>query len=149
MNPNNYASLEASQRLVEAGVMLETDFYWYVYNEDMCRSLIAADKAIPAPYLVNRASVRTRIGSIPTAYVPAPSMAEVWRELPESIKVRDRDYSLEVGKTQQGGAYAGYIWEEDEYYEHYEHELQIVIDDNPTDALIALLIWVRKEANHE
>ena len=140
MNPNNYASLEASQRLVEAGVMLETDFYWYVYNEDMCRSLIAADKAIPAPYLVNRASVRTRIGSIPTAYVPAPSMAEVWRELPETID----EYDLTCEKIFNGGMQAGYTT-----YDVSGLRWKVLLNAaNPTDAMIDLLIWVRK-ASHE
>jgi len=141
MNPNNYASLEASQRLVEAGVMLETDFYWYVYNEDMCRSLIAADKAIPAPYLVNRASVRTRIGSIPTAYVPAPSMAEVWRELPETID----EYDLTCEKIFNGGMQAGYTT-----YDVSGLRWKVLLNAaNPTDAMIDLLIWVRKEASDE
>ena len=28
MNPNNYTSLEASKRLVEAGIVLETEALW-------------------------------------------------------------------------------------------------------------------------
>ena len=142
MNNLNYASREASQRLVDVGIVLETDFYWYVYNEDMCRSLIAADKAIPAPYLVNRASVRTRIGSIPTAYVPAPSMAEVWRELPEYVEYKKDDRPLieylRIDKNGDGSLSCGY----GQYSE-------MTINDNPTDALIDLLIWVRKEAEHD
>jgi len=136
MNTQNYASLEACKRLVEAGIVLETDFYWYVYNEDMCRSLIAADKAIPAPYLVNRASVRTRIGSIPTAYVPAPSMAEVWRELPETID----EYDLTCEKIFNGGMQAGYTT-----YDVSGLRWKVSLNAaNPTDAMIDLLIWVRK-----
>jgi len=136
MNELNYASFEASKRLVDAGIVLETDFYWYVYNEDMCRSLIAADKAIPAPYLVNRASVRTRIGSIPTAYVPAPSMAEVWRELPETID----EYDLTCEKIFNGGMQAGYTT-----YDVSGLRWKVSLNAaNPTDAMIDLLIWVRK-----
>lgn len=32
MNPNNYASLEASKRLVEAGIVLETEAVWVSYQ---------------------------------------------------------------------------------------------------------------------
>jgi hypothetical protein len=137
MNTQNVASLEACKRLVDAGIVLETDFYWYVYNEDMCRSLIAADKAIPAPYLVNRASVRTRIGSIPTAYVPAPSMAEVWRELPETID----EYDLTCEKIFNGGMQAGYTT-----YDVSGLRWKVLLNAaNPTDAMIDLLIWVIHE----
>jgi hypothetical protein len=137
MNTQNVASLEACKRLVDAGIVLETDFYWYVYNEDMCRSLIAADKAIPAPYLVNRASVRTRIGSIPTAYVPAPSMAEVWRELPETID----EYDLTCEKIFNGGMQAGYTT-----YDVSGLRWKVLLNAaNPTDAMIDLLILVIHE----
>ena len=139
MNQNNYASFEASRRLYDAGIVLETDFYWYVYNEDMCRSLIAADKAIPAPYLVNRASVRTRIGSIPTAYVPAPSMAEVWRELPKQENSVRYGAFLELSKTIdfQGNelTYAGYLRDGIASCDY--------TSTNPTDALIDLLIHIK------
>jgi len=130
MNLNNYASSEASKRLVDAGIVLETDFYWYVYNEDICRSLIAAGKVMPAHYLTTRESVRAGTGLIPTNYIPAPSMAEVWRELPQGTRL-------------QKGEEAYYVWIGGEWDESLQ------CDINPTDALIDLLIWVRKEASHE
>jgi hypothetical protein len=32
MNQDNYASLEASKRLVDAGIVLETDAFWRPYE---------------------------------------------------------------------------------------------------------------------
>ena len=43
MNPNNYASLEASKRLVEAGIVLETDCYYKLYNKRVCGVALAVD----------------------------------------------------------------------------------------------------------
>jgi len=33
MNPNNYCTLEAAKRLVEAGIVLETEAHWYLIPE--------------------------------------------------------------------------------------------------------------------
>lgn len=126
MNELNYTTLEASQRLVAAGIVLETDFYWFAYNDNTLRSLRDAGKAIPQPYLITKESVgncNTR-----TSYVPAPSMAEVWRELPEGSTLYNsgdiaRAY---MANPKLSGSYKA--------------------NTNPTDALIDLLIWVRKEA---
>ena len=43
MNPNNYPSLEASKRLVEAGIVLETDCYYKLYNKRVCGVALAVD----------------------------------------------------------------------------------------------------------
>ena len=61
MNPLNYASLEASKRLVDNGIVLETEFYWPLDKTDWKK--------------------------IPWKRIPHPSMAEVWRELPTSEKM--------------------------------------------------------------
>ena len=68
MNPLNYATLEASKRLVDAGIVLETEKVhfqigdvWFL-RDRMC----AGSNLIPSKICI-----------------PAPSMAEVWRELPE------------------------------------------------------------------
>ena len=63
MNLSNYSSLEASQRLVAAGIVLETEAYWHCCN-GFCELKSFKDGKIN---------------------YPAPSMAEVWRELPEMI----------------------------------------------------------------
>jgi hypothetical protein len=109
MNPNNYASLEASKRLVEAGIVLETEALWFLGTSDEWH---LADK-----WLCNHA---------PQA-VPAPSMAEVWMELPEGI----------------------YIYKGLKFSEAYRKfgDPNSHISINPTDALIDLLIWLRRDFN--
>ena len=102
MNELNYASLKASKRLVDNGIVLKTDAIWCQY---LCGY---------------RLIMRTELHPL-TEVIPAPSMAEVWRELPDGITIKKWDGKL------------------------------VIIDDdgtnfnlNPTDALIDLLIFVRK-----
>ena len=130
MNPLNYASLEASKRLVEAGIVLETDFYWREYNPKTVASLIDARKMAPQPYLINKDS---RCKNSKWEY-PAPSMAEVWRELPEASAYLHTNKETEV-------------WLEDE--EDIIPKSNSFANTNPTDSLIYLMIWVRKKASHE
>ncbi|OPZ40055.1 MAG: hypothetical protein BWY95_02774 [Bacteroidetes bacterium ADurb.BinA104] len=111
MNPLNYASLEASKRLVEAGIVLETDFYWAsvdMENWSLC-------------------TIPHKVGF---KEYPAPSMSEVWRELP---------YAATIYK----GPRYNSAW-----IEHGMDNTEIY-KNNPTDALIDLLIWVRKEASND
>ena len=126
MNPLNYASLEASKRLVSAGIVLETDYQWFHYKEETFGW-----------------DITRRIGSvIAEPYcIPAPSMAEVWRELPEGTSVHK---GSELGKSERGITAAwccirkgdGAVTSPD------------IQRDNPTDALIDLLIWL-KENKHD
>ena len=106
MNTQNYASLEACQMLVDAGVVLETDCIYSAEGKLMIKSLVPI-----------------RDGDI-----PAPSMAEARRELPEQ---HDDEY-LRLFKD-EGKIFCGY----GEYADRWGNE-------NPTDALIDLLIFVRK-----
>ena len=107
MNKDNYASLEASQRLPDAGIMLETEFCWYrpQYQDDY---------------------ILTSTGRhLFDERIPAPSMAEVWRELPiGSLITKCRNG--EITHLSGFGEYS-------------------IANTNPTDALIDLLIWARKE----
>jgi hypothetical protein len=64
MNPNNYATLEAAQRLLDAGIVLETDFCSDLWGDP--------NKIIPWYSGVEPGH---------PDFVPRPSMAEVWREL--------------------------------------------------------------------
>jgi hypothetical protein len=125
MSEQNYASLEASKRLVAAGIVLETDVAWLNYGDFW--------------ELVERLDREANEN-----LVPAPCMAEVWRELPETALQPCRDtttgYCHEYLNLQKDGdlTVAGY----GEYSE-------IGRNSNPTDALIDLLIWVKKEARDE
>lgn len=99
MNPNNYCTLEASQRLVAAGIELETNQYWWPYEN--------------GTYV---------LGCNNRSKLPAPSMAELWRELPNETVIE------KIGIKAM--AYVSYI---------EGHEM----NENPCDALADLLIWVR------
>jgi len=136
MNPNNYATLEASKRLIDAGIVLNTDFYWATYAERTLRSLKDAGKAIPAPYLVGRESIHNKHLIGMGSYVSAPSMAEVWLELPDLMLFNGLCYDLALYSF-EGQAHAGYQWNSMMRIEFYS--------TNPTDALIDLLIWVRRK----
>jgi len=122
MNTQNYASLEACKRLVEAGIVLETDFYWARDSNGW--------------YLRTYGTYEREV----LESIPAPSMAEVWRELPETID----EYDLTCEKIFNGGMQAGYTT-----YDVSGLRWKVLLNAaNPTDAMIDLLIWVRK-ASHE
>ena len=115
MNPLNYASLPASQRLQSSGIVIETEAGWYKIFRPGCHSF---DMVL---------SMRSGNEKFYGDNYPAPSMAEVWRELPDSfIEKRTDHYYCSIALL----------------------SAPIFPDENPTDALINLLIWTRKEANH-
>ena len=112
MNELDYTSLEISKRLAEAGIVLETDALW------------ATSIHGGASQLIHKEDADKLFGQV--TIVPAPSMAEVWRELPEGTELLKckNDYVA--------------VWAQVEMSPDFENT-------NPTDALIDLLIWVRKE----
>lgn len=122
MNELNCASLEASRKLVEAGIVLEeTDYVWY---------LNAAGWK-----LCTRDWATTMVSNI-FELIPAPSMAGVWRELPSDYTNIRLIYGLTLEKDGESTV-AGYkCWEDCLYAAEY---------NNPADALIDLLIWVRSQ----
>ena len=112
MNQLNYASLEASKRLVDAGIVLETEAVW-------CRT---------------RRGWRLHLKSKAKMYrwlevIPAPSMAEVWRELPFQTYIKKMD----------DGTSMVWVCDDDNC------ESDFITNTNPTDALIDLLIWVKQQ----
>ena len=119
MNPDNYGTREACQRLVDSGIVLDTDHYWYHDYDETWKLSNDLDEF-----------VRDR------DYVPAPSMAEVWRELPDEHCLNAPDtvrYKMLTPFSfgyHSGGKDAG-IW--------------FPYKDTPTDALIYLLIWVTQQ----
>lgn len=117
MKAQNYASLETSKRLIDVGIVLETEVAWFFSSDSQ-------------PLLALRG-----LQCFPHISYPAPSMAEVWRELPL--------------KESSDGTYArllfyshgiSWITNADESFFPYKE-----CGENPTDALIDLLIFVRKE----
>ena len=135
MNPNNYASLAASKRLVEAGIVLETDCIWVKWYSDnypqgewrlMYKALIQVEEF--------------------TEQYPAACFTEVWRELPETYGTKTRYLELQVDKIKRADGVivtsANYIYNDAEngccVYKFFAKE-------NPTDALIELLVWVKQQ----
>jgi hypothetical protein len=127
MNELDHASLEASKKLVDSGIVLETDYYWATYSESTLQSIRDAGKAYPRPYLVTKESIheKHRTGH---GYYPAPCFTEVWWELPGGT----------VCKKQPDGITKAYT---DEPFSN----LKVMFNTNPTDALIELKIWLEKE----
>lgn len=124
MNEANYASLEASKRLVDKGIVLETEAVW-------------RKKRDKTGYYLSRKALYHR-----TSDIPAPSMAEVWRELPATIPDRGLYAPMKLRKAGDGKTWVSYFRVGSQIID------SIKADINPTDALINLLIWQRKEANH-
>ena len=130
MNPNNYATWETSKRLVDAGIVLETECCWQW--KDPCSPDDIAYGAYGEWILV-----RGSIDHIDAECIPAPSMAEVWRELPPQG----------CYLTANQGYY--YAWIEWTDFEGHGKSCEAKENTNPADALIDLLIWVRKEASND
>jgi len=79
MNKLNSATQEASQRLVDAGIVLETEKSW-IYARHI------ALKSAPSSWMLYNSDSLLSVTAIekrPSCVIPAPSMAEVCRELPE------------------------------------------------------------------
>ena len=74
MNELNYATQPASKRLLDAGIVLETENYWRIYgvDEDPVIELVTAKHRLDGWGKCNL-----------TTY-PAPMFTEVWRELPKN-----------------------------------------------------------------
>ena len=123
MEERNRASLGASHRLIEAGIVLETEAVWRLSQWGLGQK---------EPYAELMSKYRARDfqqadkgnNNIMAMHYPAPSMAEVWRELPEGTR-------LYRGKSR--------------HYAYMQNDGEGQVDVNPIDALIDLLIWVRKE----
>ena len=106
MNTQNYASLEASKRLHDAGIELETEAYWI--------------RVANSPMML----VDNRHGA--DEYCPAPSMAEVWRELAK--------YNASLYWSKNNSVTFAVLEGSPSFY-----------SINPADALIDLLIWVKEK----
>lgn len=127
MNQDNYATLEASKRLIDAGIVLETYFYWYEYEAATLASLRDGKKLLPESYIVTKESVCKNSHH----WIPAPCMAEVLKELP---------FQTYIKKIDDGSSLVWYCddWRDD----GKELVSEYFSNTNPTDALIDLLIWL-------
>lgn len=127
MNPLNHASLEAAQRLAAAGIVIHTDAYWCLEPEEQEWDLLSVDYC-PA-------------FGFGESY-PAPSMAEVWRELPGEIEL---NYTLDVTKI---GGETQALYSKIDGFDNYCTKGSGG-SANPTDALIDLLIWIKAQGKEK
>jgi hypothetical protein len=126
-NPENYGTLEACQAFVKAGIVMETDcYYGYSVGEGWC--LLPKDH----PHL-----------SMYMPLVPAPSLAEMWRELPIEFVYDTNRVFLFMTKKRDQKTYCGYA--------HNENAVcgSVKKDVNPTDAMIHLRIWLKERGEKE
>jgi hypothetical protein len=128
MNPLNYGSPEASQRLHAKGIVLETDFYWVRISETQ--------------WVIQRRDSETVRDLILGIAVPAPLMTEVLRALPKQKTFIQKGEEFYICFLAD--------WKHDEgELSHLEYHSGLFFADNPTDALIDLLIWVTEQRKEE
>lgn len=118
MNKLNVASLEASKKLVENLVVLETDFVWRLGADGW--------------KLLSKDWVTNMMSNTYESY-PAPCFTEVWRELPFQSYIK----KLDDGST--------LVWICNDDTDGKYIESNMIANTNPTDALIDLLIWLKEE----
>jgi hypothetical protein len=123
MNPLNHATLEASKRLVDAGIVLETEAFWFISPKGTGRLI---------NYKPTQSELEQYVDGM--AIAPAPSMAEVWRKLP-------------LGRAFVDAVIAYYSSKYGESWPDSERDLTYacVSIARHIDDLIRLLIWLRKE----
>jgi hypothetical protein len=127
LNAQNYATLEPCKRLVEAGIVLETEAAWCEYkNGDGRATWGLGNKELIAD------DPRKRI------WIPAPSMAEVWRELPDELEVNGETSHKVMWCEGNNNHYCAYM-------RQFKVRSRYFTNINPTDALIDLLIFTRKQ----
>lgn len=121
MNHENYCTLEAAKRLADVGISIDTEFYH-------------------VPLAGGRYSVtQPETAQEWEEAIPAPSMAEVWRELPAIYLYEGDKTRLYLSKNFKGDNFVEYA------IDTYAVCESVHKNTSPTDALIDLLIWVRKE----
>jgi hypothetical protein len=116
MNELNYASLEASKKMVDNGIVLETDAVWVKWYFD------SSTPYNREPYewrLQYKALIQTDFESI-----PAPCFTDVWRELPEGAECKKQAEETKCVVVTQDN-------------------IKVMFSPSPTDALIDLLVWLK------
>jgi hypothetical protein len=128
MNQENYCSLNVAKRLIDTGIVLETEAVWRLGADGW--------------KLLNKDWVTNMMSNTYESY-PAPSFAEIWRELPEIYKTESGiECRLQLDKIRRNDgvvvASAQYVYgDEDQYV------IKFFANTNPVDALAELLIWVK------
>jgi hypothetical protein len=124
MDERNVGTREACQKLVENGIVLETDFY-YVKEKTNEADHYELMLKIEGRFIPTQKSYYTSYSINECDCTPAVQFAEVWRELPNGTRIIHRGDKVQV--------YGEYDWE------------TMFYSTNPTDALIELLIFVTEQ----
>lgn len=133
MNKLNYASLPASKKLVDNGILVREVKVWdRVHHITGKEGVVIQFDPLPVVCCKDGSMFRCDPRTLTILY----SFTEVWRELPEEIKHEERRAELYMLKM-DGETICGYAI--------YDEAIHLEQNTNPTDALIELLIWVRKE----
>lgn len=123
MNQSNYVSREAAQCLVDAGIVLETDFYWARDGEGW---YFRSDGTYYREVLES---------------IPAPSFTEVWRELEKNTIFYGADLYFSFNFSE-----FGFYTNSAKFSDGLGRiNSPTFMSDNPTDALIDLLVWLKGE----
>jgi hypothetical protein len=124
MNHKNYCTPEYTQKLVDAGIVLETDFIWYLSPVNgIC-------------YIMSKEEWDSLRMSKDYFVGPAPQFQDVWDELPNTLKINGLWYEKRLIGIDNLNI-VGY-W--------YNTEVLVQFAEiNPTNAAIDLLCWLRKE----
>jgi len=120
MNELNYCTRPAAERLQKAGIVMETEAHWYLIpemNQERERWILSRDESGVMKCLHR---------------IPAPSLAEVWRELPDSHGVCT---TLVCEKHDQETIVGYFDWDMSQFSISYR-------STNPADAAIDLKIWL-------
>jgi hypothetical protein len=116
MNKDNYATFEACKRLVDTGIVLDTEAVWRISQWGLGQK--EPHSELMSKYRANDFKQADKDNkNVMAIYIPAPSMAEVWRE-----------YRKHVPDYQNRGK----LW-------------NALREEKVVDALIDLLIWVKAQ----
>jgi hypothetical protein len=119
MNKDNYVTLPVAQRLAAAGIVLETEQYWYI-------------SPLGSVWRIRLGDELTSTMKLPQFSIPAPSMSELWRELPEFY-----DRGRKMFTTQESMHCCGY------QRVNYSMSSEVFFSTNPCDSLAELLMFVK------
>ena len=112
---------ETSLSLHKAGILIDAD--------DSYVKIDKANKTKPGTVrktrLVSYLMESTQMTPTPETWevLPAPTFSEVWALLPRSVKIRDSDYMLNMGKYEGGNTWIGYRFYHVKYEQTYTSAL--------------------------
>jgi hypothetical protein len=125
MNEQNYASFEASKKLFDAGIILETEFYWveredwdHINLDGSSKNIITIDKKDDCDEFA----------------IPAPSFGDLLKELLAGMSRHKID-----------GHYSGYMLEYTPSYLRNGNVQFQTYKKNPIYAIVEFFIWFKKE----